>query len=149
MILNLVMDKANYKYVVLVCMQVAEEGWFHLAISVRIFFIIACCFHALRPKREKETHNSQMNGKLGTDFSSAVLWNTGLRLCWCVAQQQSEVIISLAVSIRFNFSNMLHLPKCLVSVTLMHWLNQLWAAWCFKVPERLQERLWNTYANCF
>lgn len=73
MILNLVIDKANYKYAVLVCMQVAEERWFHLAISVRIFFIIACCFHALRPKREKETHNSQMNGKLGTDFSSAVL----------------------------------------------------------------------------
>lgn len=32
-------------------------------------------------------------------------------LCWCVAQQQSEVIISLAVSIRFNFSSRLHLPK--------------------------------------
>jgi len=68
MIFNLVMDKANYECALLVCIQVVEETWFDLAISVQIFLIFACCFHALRPKREKETHNSQMNGKLGTDF---------------------------------------------------------------------------------
>jgi len=73
MIYNLAMDKANYKCATLVCIQVPEERWFDLAISVWIFFIFACCFHALRPKGEKETHNSQMNGKLGTDFSSALL----------------------------------------------------------------------------
>lgn len=149
LIFSLVMDKANDECTMLVRIQVTEERWFYLAISVQIFFIFACCFAVLKLKRKKETHSSQMNGKLGTDFSNALLWNSGLRLCWCVAQQQSEVIISLVVSIGFNFSNMLHLPKCLVSVTLLHWLNQLWAAWCFKVPERLQECLWNTNDNCF
>ena len=42
-------------------------------------------------------------------------------LCWCVAQQQSEVIISLAVSIRFNFSSRLHLPESLDCVTAYRW----------------------------
>lgn len=67
------MDKANYECAVLVCIQVTEERWLDLPVSVQICFIFASCFHALRPKREKETHNSQMNGKLGTDFSSALL----------------------------------------------------------------------------
>lgn len=48
-------------------------------------------------------------------------------LCWCVAQQQSKVIISLAVSIRFNFSSRLHLAESLDCVTLCRW-NQCRAA---------------------
>lgn len=44
-----------------------------------------------------------------------------------MAQQQSEVIISLAVSIRFNFSSRLHLPESLDCVTVHRW-NQCRAA---------------------
>lgn len=44
-----------------------------------------------------------------------------------MAQQQSEVIISLAVSIRFNFSSRLHLPESLDCVTAYRW-NQCRAA---------------------
>lgn len=71
-------------------------------------------------ERENKTCISQINGKAVTDFLVWAPPHAGLGLCWCVARQQSKVIISLAVSIRFNFSSMLDLPKCLVSVMLRH-----------------------------
>ncbi len=58
-------------------------------------------------------------------------------LCWCVAQQQSEVIISLAVSIRFNFSSRLHLPESLDCVTVYRW-NQCRAAESLYLSKRSQ-----------
>lgn len=54
-----------------------------------------------------------------------------------MAQQQSEVIISLAVSIRFNFSSRLHLPESLDCVTVYQW-NQCRAAESLYLSKRSQ-----------
>lgn len=80
-----------------------------------------------RQEALERSYKWKTNNRFSLCFPLHSCWLPGPRLCWCVAQQQSKVIISLAVSIRFNFSTRLHLPESLDCVTV-YWWNQSGAA---------------------
>lgn len=117
-----------------------QKCWCESPVKDYLSFWACCCdwregkvMGALKNSPKWKTNNRFFSLALSCALSPAGSLASGL--CWCVAQQQSEVIISLAVSIRFNFSSRLHLPESLDCVTL-HRQHQWRAAESFYLSKR-------------